>query len=68
MTRSGSAVGEDLVAFRDTAGRAGLLAEHCRTAAPRCFLGRNEDGGIRCSYHGWKFDIVYRGVFGLMSQ
>ena len=55
-------LGEDLVAFRDTAGRAGLLAEHCPHRGASLFLGRNEDGGIRCSYHGWKFDIAGRGL------
>ncbi len=50
------------MAFRDTAGRAGLLAEHCPHRGASLFLGRNEDGGIRCSYHGWKFDIAGRGL------
>src|SRR5215468_409773 len=51
-------LGEDLVAFRDTAGRAGLLAERCAHRGASLFLGRNEEGGIRCSYHGWKFDVA----------
>lgn len=49
-------LGEDLVAFRDTAGRAALLAEACPHRRASLFLGRNEHGGIRCVYHGWKFD------------
>jgi phthalate 4,5-dioxygenase len=51
-------LGEDLVAFRDTSGRPGMLAEHCPHRGASLFLGRNEEGGIRCSYHGWKFDIA----------
>jgi phenylpropionate dioxygenase-like ring-hydroxylating dioxygenase large terminal subunit len=55
-------LGEDLVAFRDTAGRPGLLAEYCPHRGASLFLGRNSEGGIRCSYHGWKFDIDGRGL------
>ncbi|HEY0992590.1 MAG TPA: Rieske 2Fe-2S domain-containing protein [Kofleriaceae bacterium] len=50
-------LGEDLVAFRDTAGRVGLLEEHCPHRRTSLFLGRNEDGGLRCVYHGWKFSV-----------
>ena len=50
-------LGEDLVAFRDTHGRIGLLDEHCPHRRVSLFFGRNEDCGLRCVYHGWKFDV-----------
>jgi len=48
---------EDLVVFRDTGGRVGVLEEHCPHRGASLFFGRNEEGGIRCVYHGWKFDV-----------
>ena len=50
-------LGEDLVAFRDTQGRIGLLDEHCAHRGTSLFFGRNEECGLRCIYHGWKYDI-----------
>jgi phenylpropionate dioxygenase-like ring-hydroxylating dioxygenase large terminal subunit len=50
-------LGEDLVAFRDTEGRIGLLAEHCSHRGTSLFYGRNEECGLTCIYHGWKYDI-----------
>ena len=50
-------LGEDLVAFRDDAGRAGLLELHCCHRGTSLEYGKIEDGGIRCCYHGWLFDI-----------
>jgi phthalate 4,5-dioxygenase oxygenase subunit len=50
-------LGEDLVAFRDTDGRVGLLDEHCSHRGTSLFYGRNEECGLRCIYHGWKYDI-----------
>jgi len=50
-------LGEDLVAFRDSEGRAGFLAEHCSHRRASLFYGRNEECGLRCIYHGWKYDI-----------
>jgi phthalate 4,5-dioxygenase len=50
-------LGEDLVAFRDTTGRIGLLAEHCSHRGTSLFYGRNEESGLRCVYHGWKYDV-----------
>ncbi|HEY7065444.1 MAG TPA: Rieske 2Fe-2S domain-containing protein [Chloroflexota bacterium] len=50
-------LGEDLVAFRDTAGRVGLLAEPCPHRCASLAYGRNEGGGLRCIYHGWKLDV-----------
>jgi phenylpropionate dioxygenase-like ring-hydroxylating dioxygenase large terminal subunit len=48
---------EDLVAFRDSDGRPGLLANNCPHRGASLFFGRNEDSGLRCVYHGWKFDV-----------
>jgi len=50
-------LGEDLVAFRDTNGRVGLLAENCSHRRASLFYGRNEECGLRCIYHGWKYDV-----------
>ena len=50
-------LGEELVAFRDSRGRIGLLGEHCAHRGTSLFFGRNEECGLRCVYHGWKFDI-----------
>jgi nitrite reductase/ring-hydroxylating ferredoxin subunit len=50
-------LGEQLIAFRDTQGRAGLIDEFCAHRGASLFLGRNEECGIRCAYHGWKYDI-----------
>jgi phenylpropionate dioxygenase-like ring-hydroxylating dioxygenase large terminal subunit len=50
-------LGERLVMFRDTQGRAGLLGEQCPHRTASLFFGRNEECGLRCVYHGWKFDI-----------
>jgi phthalate 4,5-dioxygenase len=50
-------LGEDLVVFRDTRGRLGVLGEHCPHRGASLALGRNEDCGLRCLYHGWKFDV-----------
>lgn len=49
-------LGEDLVAFRDTAGRVGIVEAYCPHKGALLFWGRNEDCGLRCAYHGWKFD------------
>ncbi len=50
-------LGEDLIAFRDTEGRVGLIAEKCAHRRASLFFGRNEEGGLRCVYHGWKYDL-----------
>ena len=55
-------MGEDLVAFRDTKGRLGLLDAHCPHRGANLFFGRNEECGLRCVYHGWKFDVDGRAV------
>ena len=49
-------LGEDLVAFRDSNGTPGLLAANCPHRGASLFFGRKEESGIRCVYHGWKFD------------
>ena len=51
-------LGEDLIAFRDTEGRVGLLADHCSHRGASLFFGRNEESGLRCVYHGWKYDVT----------
>jgi nitrite reductase/ring-hydroxylating ferredoxin subunit len=50
-------MGEDLVAFRGTDGRFGLVGNNCPHRGASLFFGRNEESGIRCVYHGWKFDV-----------
>jgi phthalate 4,5-dioxygenase len=55
-------LGEDLIAFRDTEGRVGLLGEFCPHRGASLFFGRNEECGLRCVYHGWKFDVGGRCV------
>src|SRR4029453_9539415 len=49
---------ENLVAFRDTNGQVGLIESHCPHRGPSLFFGRNEECGIRCVYHGWKYDAT----------
>jgi hypothetical protein len=53
-------LGEDLVLFRDEAGRAGLLGIHSAHRGADLSYGRLEDGGLRCIYHGWLYDIAGR--------
>jgi phthalate 4,5-dioxygenase len=48
---------ENLIAFRDTGGRVGLVDAYCPHRRAPLFYGRNEDCGLRCVYHGWKFDV-----------
>ena len=55
-------LGERLVAFRDTEGRVGLLDEFCPHRRVSLLYGRNEECGLRCVYHGWKFDVEGRVV------
>ncbi len=50
-------LGENLVLFRDTQGRIGLLDERCPHRTASLFYGRNEESGLRCVYHGLKFDV-----------
>ncbi|WP_072689916.1 Rieske 2Fe-2S domain-containing protein [Rhodococcus marinonascens] len=50
-------LGESLIAFKDTTGRIGLLDEFCSHRTASLYFGRNEDCGLRCAYHGWKYDV-----------
>ncbi|NMH97447.1 Rieske 2Fe-2S domain-containing protein [Pseudonocardia acidicola] len=50
-------LGEKLVAIKDTQGRIGLLDEFCSHRTASLFFGRNEECGLRCAYHGWKYDV-----------
>jgi phthalate 4,5-dioxygenase len=49
---------ERLLAFRDTQGRYGLIDEFCAHRGVSLWFGRNEDSGLRCPYHGWKYDVT----------
>jgi len=49
---------ERLIAFRDTNGRLGLTDEFCAHRGVSLWFGRNEECGLRCSYHGWKYDVT----------
>ena len=51
-------LGEDLVAWRGTDGRVGLMDSRCPHRGASLVLARNEDGGLRCLYHGWKMDVT----------
>lgn len=50
-------LGEKLIAFRDSSGRVGVMDHRCPHRCASFFFGRNEENGIRCVYHGWKFDV-----------
>jgi phthalate 4,5-dioxygenase len=50
-------MGEDLVAFKDDKGRYGLIGRHCPHRGTDLAYGRLEDGGLRCAFHGWLFDV-----------
>jgi phenylpropionate dioxygenase-like ring-hydroxylating dioxygenase large terminal subunit len=51
-------LGEDLIAYRDSEGRAGVVDENCPHRGSSMIFARNEEGGLRCAYHGWKFDCT----------
>ena len=55
-------MGERLVAFRDTKGRIGVVDARCPHRGADLFFGRNEECGLRCVYHGWKFDVTGKAV------
>jgi len=55
-------LGEDLIAFRTTSGTVGLVRNSCPHRGASLFYGRNEAEGLRCVYHGWKFDVSGRCV------
>jgi phthalate 4,5-dioxygenase len=51
-------LGEKLLALRDSTGRVGIVDHRCPHRCASLFYGRNEEGGLRCVYHGWKFDLA----------
>ena len=51
-------LGEDLIAYRTTSGAVGLIQNACPHRGASLFFGRNEEEGLRCVYHGWKFDVT----------
>ncbi len=51
-------LGEKLIAFRDSQNRIGLIEEFCAHRGVSLWFGRNEDSGLRCPYHGWKYDVT----------
>src|ERR671927_446239 len=55
-------LGEDLIAFRVTSGQVGVIQNNCPHRGASLFFGRNEEEGLRCVYHGWKFDVEGRCV------
>jgi phenylpropionate dioxygenase-like ring-hydroxylating dioxygenase large terminal subunit len=55
-------LGENLIAFRATSGAVGLVRDSCPHRGASLFYGRNEGDGLRCVYHGWKFDVAGRCV------
>ena len=57
-----NALGEKFIAFRNSAGEIGLLDAYCTHRRANLYWGRNEDNGLRCAYHGWKFDVKGRCV------
>lgn len=55
-------LGERLIAIRDTQGRLGVMDEFCAHRGVSLWFGRNEENGLRCPYHGWKYDVSGRCV------
>src|SRR4051794_22024854 len=51
---------EDVVGFKDSNGRVGIVEAYCPHRGASLFFGRNEEAGLRCVYHGWKFDVEGR--------
>lgn len=51
-------LGEDLIGFRTTSGKVGIVQNACPHRGASLFFGRNEEEGLRCVYHGWKFDVT----------
>jgi phenylpropionate dioxygenase-like ring-hydroxylating dioxygenase large terminal subunit len=60
-------LGESLVALGDTSGQIGLLEDACPHRQASLFLGRNEENGLRCVFHGWKFDR-HRRCLDMMNE
>ena len=55
-------LGEDLIGFRASSGAVGLIQNNCPHRGTSLFYGRNEEEGLRCVYHGFKFDVAGRCV------
>jgi phthalate 4,5-dioxygenase oxygenase subunit len=55
-------LGEDLIGFRTGSGAVGLVQNNCPHRGASLFFGRNEEAGLRCVYHGWKFDVSGRCI------
>src|SRR6266571_3457642 len=55
-------LGENLIGWRSSSGSIGLVANNCPHRGASLFFGRNEEEGLRCVYHGWKFDVSGRCV------
>lgn len=55
-------LGENLVAFRDSEGKVGIISAYCPHKLAPLYFGRNEESGLRCVYHGWKFDTMGKCV------
>jgi phenylpropionate dioxygenase-like ring-hydroxylating dioxygenase large terminal subunit len=55
-------LGEKLIGFRDTSGQVGLLGNHCPHRGASLYYARSDECGLRCVYHGWKFDVTGRCV------
>jgi phthalate 4,5-dioxygenase len=51
-------LGEKLIGFRDSSGRVGVMDHRCPHRCASLFYGRNEADGLRCVYHGWKYDVM----------
>ena len=51
-------LGENLISFRDSKGQVGIVTQACPHRGASLFFGRNEEEGLRCVYHGWKFDVT----------
>lgn len=51
-------LGERMIALRDSSGQYGLIDEFCAHRGVSLWFGKNEDGGLRCAYHGWKYDVT----------
>ncbi|HMK68546.1 MAG TPA: Rieske 2Fe-2S domain-containing protein, partial [Stellaceae bacterium] len=51
-------LGEKLIAFRDSSGRIGIFDHRCPHRCASLFFARNEEDGLRCVYHGWKYDVT----------
>jgi len=58
---------ERLIAFRDSQGRPGLIDEFCAHRGASLWFGRNEEGGLSCAFHGWKYDVTGQCI-GIPSE